>query len=122
MDLFSLLTPIEKKQSKLRGIISAAIKDKRNESNMSQKELAIKLGISQGMISKLESTEYNISVDNLIELLESLDIEYDININGKNCISNNNPKFDNFYFKVNRSKWKATCSLGEYSSQDLQIA
>ncbi len=35
------------------------------------------------MVSKLESTEYNMSFDKFIELMENLGLEYEIRINGK---------------------------------------
>lgn len=83
VDLFPELTEVEKKQAKFRGLLSATIINKRHALNMSQCKFAKKLGISQGMVSKLESTEYNMSFDKFIELMEKLDLEYEIRINGK---------------------------------------
>mgnify|MGYP003420627153 CR=1 FL=1 len=90
--LFDCLNETEKKQGKLRGMISAAIENKRYELGMTQKQFAEHLGITQGMVSKLESSENNISVDKLIELFENLDIKYKIEIDEKVCINNSSTK------------------------------
>ena len=42
---------------------------------MSQKELAEKLGVSQAMVSKLESGEYNPTIKKLCELFQKLDLD-----------------------------------------------
>lgn len=102
LDLFGCLTETEKKQGKLRGMVSAAIENKRYELNMTQKEFAEKIGVTQGMVSKLESAEYNITIDKLIELFEMLDIEYNINIAGKACVNNQENTFNGIkYILVN---------------------
>ncbi len=88
VDFFAELSETEKKQARLKGVIAAAIEDKRHELTMSQTDFAKKLGCTQGMVSKLESTEYNMSMDKLIEILDSIDIPYSFCINGKQCISN----------------------------------
>ena len=90
--LFDCLSETEKKQGKLRGMISAAIENKRYELGMTQKQFAEHLGITHGMVSKLESSENNISVDKLIELFEDLDIKYRIEIDEKVCINNSSTK------------------------------
>ncbi len=90
--LFDCLNETEKKQGKLRGMISAAIENKRYELGMTQKQFAEHLGITQGMVSKLESSENNISVDKLIELFENLDIKYKIEIDEQVCINNSSTK------------------------------
>lgn len=118
-DLFDCLSETEKKQGKLRGVISAAIENKRFELNMTQNEFAKKIGVTQGMVSKLESSEYNITVDKMIELFEKLDIEYNININGEMCVNNIctefggkaylSPKFLNFPEKSHDKFSKFEC-------------
>ena len=101
VDLFECLSETEKKQSKLRGVISAAIESKRFELGLTQKEFAEELGVSQGMISKLESTEYNITVDKLVEIFETLEIDYSISISQKNCISSTQVQFGGEKFFYN---------------------
>lgn len=100
IDLFAELSETEKKQAKLRGLIAAAIEDKRHELNMSQTALAKKLCISQGMVSKLESTEYNMSIDKLIEILEDLDIDYSFSLNGKICVSNSATEYNGIEYRA----------------------
>lgn len=99
VDLFSCLTEIEKKQGKLRGTISAAIENKRHELGMTQKEFACMLNITQGMVSKFESSGYNISIDSLVELFEELDIKYNIEIENKACINNSKATFNGTEYK-----------------------
>lgn len=99
VDLFSCLTEIEKKQGKLRGTISAAIENKRYELGMTQKEFAHMLNVTQGMVSKFESSSYNISIDRLVALFEELDIKYNIEIENKTCINNNKAIFNGTEYK-----------------------
>lgn len=54
--------------------ISVAIVDFRVANNLSQKQLAERLEISQAMVSKYESGDYNISLKALVELFDKLDI------------------------------------------------
>ena len=61
------------------GKISAAIAKKRLEMGLSQKEFAEFLHVSQGMISKWESGDYNFTIRGLAELSESLDMELYVN-------------------------------------------
>ena len=61
--------------------ISAAIESKRIDMGMNQKEFAKYMGVSQSMISKWESREYNFTVKNLIEVCEKLDLDLSLSIN-----------------------------------------
>ena len=63
--------------------VSIALVDYRIAHNLSQKQLADVLGISQAMVSKYESGDYNISLKALIELFAKLSIPLNISI-GKN--------------------------------------
>ncbi len=80
--------------SKILGSISASIVKKRVELNMTQKEFAVYVGVSQGMVSKWEGGDYNFSIKSLVEIAEKLDMELKVNLqaNRKNpqvkCIKN----------------------------------
>lgn len=100
-DLFGELSKTEKKQAKLRGMISAAIANERHAQNLSQKDFADMLGVTQGMISKLESSEYNMTLDKFVELLDKLDMEYEISINGKEIVTNQSIFYGNIPYKHN---------------------
>lgn len=69
--------------SKYLGKISAAIVQRRIELKMTQKEFATYVDVSQGMVSKWESGDYNFTVKGLTELAEKLNME--LGINFKEC-------------------------------------
>ena len=60
--------------------VSAAITKCRIDRNMTQKEFAEFLGVSQSMVSKWESDEYNFTIQALAEICNKLNLELDINI------------------------------------------
>ncbi len=55
--------------------ISTAIFDYRIRGNLSQKKLADKLGVTQAMVSKLESGDYNYSVEQLWKVSQKLGLK-----------------------------------------------
>lgn len=66
------LTPKEIHETKKLALISAKIQLKRSALGMTQKEFARYMGVTQGMISKWESGEYNftlLSLDNICNKL-----------------------------------------------------
>ena len=50
----------------------------RLDMHMSQKEFAAYMGVSQGMISKWESREYNFTVRSLNEICQKLNLKFNI--------------------------------------------
>ena len=58
--------------------ISAQIERCRLDMHMSQKEFAAYMGVSQGMISKWESREYNFTVRSLNEICPKLNLKFNI--------------------------------------------
>ena len=54
--------------------ISAKIEKRRQEMNMTQKEFAEYMDVSQGMVSKWESREYNFTIKSLNEICEKLQL------------------------------------------------
>lgn len=53
------------------------IKTTRLEKDISQDELARRIGVTHSMVSKMES-KYQISIDNLILIYEALDLDFNI--------------------------------------------
>lgn len=53
------------------------IKATRLEKDISQDELARRIGVTHSMVSKMES-KYHISIDNLILIYEALDLDFNI--------------------------------------------
>ena len=66
-DLVELTTLLE---------LSNSIEAKRKNNGWTQKEFAKKMGVTQGMVSKWESGEYNFSVKGLAEISIALDMEF----------------------------------------------
>ena len=58
--------------------ISTAIYKYREKGNLTQKELAEKLGITQVMVSKLESGVYNYTVEQLCKIAKKLGFRFDV--------------------------------------------
>lgn len=52
--------------------ISAKIERRRLELNMTQKEFAAYMNVSQGMVSRWESREYNFTIKTLMKFVKSL--------------------------------------------------
>lgn len=66
--------------SEYLGKISAAIVKKRIDLQMTQKNFANYLGVSQGMVSRWEGGDYNFTVKGIAEIAEKLDMELYINL------------------------------------------
>lgn len=68
--------------------ISAVITAKRIEMKMNQKEFAEFIGVSQGMVSKWESEEYNFTIGTIAKICDRLDLDLEIVIkDNKKCIA-----------------------------------
>ena len=60
--------------------ISARIERYRIELGMTQQEFAEYMGVSQGMVSKWESREYNFTIRSLNEICQKLDLDFSVSI------------------------------------------
>ncbi len=58
--------------------ISTAIFKYRIKHNLSQKKLAAKLGVTQAMVSKLESGDYNYTIEQLCKVSQKLGLKFSI--------------------------------------------
>lgn len=63
--------------------ISMAIFNYRMENELSQKDLANILGVTQAMVSKLESGQYNPSVEQLWKISKSLNLKFTVSLEVK---------------------------------------
>ena len=66
--------------AKLQAKIAIAITKKRLEYGMTQKEFAKKLNVSQGMVSKWESEDYNFTIESLAQIAEKLELNLEISL------------------------------------------
>lgn len=60
--------------------ISARIERCRMEMGMTQLEFAKYMGVSQGMVSKWESRDYNFTIRTLNEICQKLDLEFSVEL------------------------------------------
>lgn len=60
--------------------ISARIERCRIEMGMTQLEFAKHMGVSQGMVSKWESREYNFTIRTLNEICQKIDLEFSVGL------------------------------------------
>lgn len=58
--------------------ISMFIYQYRRDRNMTQKAFAEMMGVSQGMVSKWESADYNFTIENIAQISEKLNVTFDI--------------------------------------------
>ncbi|MCO7122042.1 helix-turn-helix domain-containing protein [Ihubacter massiliensis] len=91
--------------------ISATITKSRIAMKMNQCEFANFLGVSQGMVSKWESEDYNFTVENLAKICDKLNLELDINMKNKEQFFRGIQ--DNSNWKINRhSGFNKVCLNG----------
>lgn len=105
-NLLPELSFFDKKYAYILADIALKIKQKRKSLNMTQKEFATFLGVTQGMVSKWEGAEYNFTIEKLIELFDRLDI--------KIAIKEKAPKQEIMIYKhyVKENNWNSTASAG----------
>lgn len=89
--------------------ISINLFDYRINNGLKQKDLAEKLGVTQTMISKLESGMYNPTVEQLFKIAKKLDFDFSIVFKEKDCIDSVVKKWDKA-----RQKSKLDFSSKEY--------
>ncbi|WP_022766636.1 helix-turn-helix domain-containing protein [Butyrivibrio sp. XPD2006] len=63
--------------------ISSKIERRRIEMGMTQKEFAVYMGVSQGMVSKWESRDYNFTIKSLNEICSKIDLTFTPVLNNK---------------------------------------
>lgn len=100
-------TWIEMEYNDIQYIISKSIKEYRNEHNLTQEELAKKLGVKQPMVVKIESSIFNPSIKFLVKLWNKLSNE-DENF-GKILLEKISERVDNNYYTS--LKIKGTCQV-----------
>lgn len=68
------MTPEETLLAGLQGVIAGTISMKRQLLGMSQKDLAEKLGVSQGLVSRWERADANFTLETLVRIASALDL------------------------------------------------
>ena len=80
------LSEAEVKSTVELAIISARIEECRQNMNMTQKEFAEYMNVSQGMVSKWESREYNFTIRSLNEICEKLHLSLNLDMQPVNMV------------------------------------
>lgn len=81
--LFASLTKEDRLANKLIAYVANLLAVERQKKDLSQKDFATLLGVSQPMVSKWESGEYNFSLENIAKLACKLSLEVELNIKTK---------------------------------------
>ena len=84
--LFSELSEDQINTSKMKAQVAVAIFKRRLELNMTQKEFAEYMNVSQGMVSKWESREYNFTIRSLNEICEKLHLSLNLDMQPVNMV------------------------------------
>lgn len=110
---------VEIKKIKLLSHISSQIELCRVEKKMTQIEFANYMGVTQGMVSKWESGNYNFTVESLTDISEKLGVEFDV-IFKKDYFSFESSKA--VQFSRLRKKKKTKISIDNYRFLEEGIA
>ncbi len=86
--LFAELTSKERTLNKIKASIASAFMRRRITMEMNQKSFAAYLGITQGMVSKIESGECNFTIERIVDLCDKLDLKFEPTIKEKSCAQN----------------------------------
>lgn len=78
----TVMTPAERSANRQLALISAAIEMWRTEHNMTQAAFAEFMGVTQVMVSKWESGEYNFTVKTLSGISTKINIPLDVLFSG----------------------------------------
>lgn len=100
-----------KKSAKMFNIlcakVSANILKQRIQSGKTQKEFAKYMGVTQGMVSKWESGNYNFTIKSIADIFEKLDMEFKFEVVSEQAESYTSIpiiKFDKARFLFNKSE------------------
>ena len=79
--------------------ISAFIYKRRKELGMSQKAFAKMMDVTQGMVSKWESAEYNFTIESIAQISEKLNVTFDIEFSPESeyLLNNTKKEYENSY-------------------------
>lgn len=79
-EMLTGVTDAQIKATKIKYQISKALHEKRKQMNMSQKDFAKFMKVSQSMVSKWESFGYNFTIESLCEILQKAAVDFSFEI------------------------------------------
>ena len=86
--LFAELSRKEKELNKIKASIACAFMQQRLALGMNQKAFAEKIGVSQGMVSRIESGDCNFTLESILDLCDKLDLKFEPVIEKRACAQN----------------------------------
>lgn len=110
--------------SQILADISVAIVKRRKEMNMTQKQFADYLNVTQGMVSKWESSDYNFSIRALADVAEKLDLDLNVSLGKERSFYNATQRiyeFDIMSSTEKRFEQKTPLRLLEGKSKMIMI-
>lgn len=94
-ELFKALTaemsPADVKSAMVISDISERITSERLKRSMTQKEFAAFMNVTQSMVSKWESAEYNFTIESLSKIFDKLGLDYHFSVSGDLKLMNIEP-------------------------------
>lgn len=104
------LTPAEIKTAMVTSEISTKITEERINRNMTQKEFATYMGVSQAMVSKWESGDYNFTISSIANICAKLELDFNFTITS-----------DEDWKEVQQPKNNIVFSFNSYTSLQNEI-
>ncbi len=93
-------------------LISAEIELSRQKMGMTQSEFAKYMGVSQGMVSKWESREYNFTVKSLYDIFSKLNIE---------CCFEMKPASERKEYEIEKWQKETTGKYKKFRNMDWEV-
>lgn len=116
--LFDCLTKSQKAKAEIKGKLAGIIFNKRAQLGMNQKEFAKHMGVTQGLVSKWESSQYNFTVETLVDILDKLDMKLEMLVDDYCVHTNREPKEAVvFEFYKSSNKWDFSGNMSELTAK-----
>lgn len=115
-DLSATISSVDRQKIDLLSQVSFAISKERIKRNLSQKEFAEFMGVSQSMVSKWENGDYNFTLETLVDIFFKLDKECHIDFEEK---TNPYEKQTVTTILLNANIWSTTQSRSRHRNDNL---
>lgn len=90
--------------------ISMSIFNQRKELKMTQKQFAKMMGVTQGMISKWESADYNFTIETIAQIAEKLHMVFEIDLKPESEYLRSADR-NNYSISKHSQSWKGSADV-----------